>query len=96
MKDGKFKQLILDAYKKSSEGNLVGILYNAVSTQGFSGIKDIKGFVNCNPDMLYLKSRLTGNEIDVYEWELEDYKIKESENTIYIKCKNKMEVALMY
>ena len=51
---------------------------------------------NYNPDMLYLKSKLTGNEIDVYEWELENYKVKESENTIYIKCKNKMEAALMY
>ena len=30
MKDGIFKKLILDVYKKSSEGNLVGILYNAV------------------------------------------------------------------
>ena len=45
MKDGKFKQLILDAYKKSSKGNLVGILYNAVSTYGFSDMKDIDGFV---------------------------------------------------
>lgn len=97
MKDGKFKKLILDAYKKSFEGNLVGILYNAVSTHGFSDMKDINGFVeDCNPDMLYLKSKLTENEINVYEWELENYKIKESENTIYIKCKNKMEVALMY
>lgn len=97
MKDGKFKKLILDAYKKSSEGNLVGILYNAVSTHRFSDMKDIDGFVeDCNPDMLYLKSKLTENKINVYEWELENYKIKESENTIYIKCKNKMEVALMY
>lgn len=97
MKDGIFKKLILDTYKKSSEGNLVGILYNAVSTYGFSDIKDIDDFVkNCNSDMLYLKSKLTGNEIDVYEWELENYKVKDSENTIYIKCKNKMEVALMY
>lgn len=97
MKDGIFRNLILDAYKKSSEGNLVGILYNAVSTHGFSDIKNIDGFVkNCNLDMLYLKSKLTGNEIDVYEWELENYKVKESENTIYFKCKNKIEVALMY
>lgn len=97
MENEMFKKLILDAYKKSFEGNLVGILYNAVLTYGFSDMKDIDGFVkNCNPDMLYLKSKLTGNEIDVYEWELENYKVKESENTIYIKCKNKMEVALMY
>ena len=97
MEDGKFKNLILDAYKKSSEGNLVGILYNAVSTHGFSDIKDINGFVKkCSPDMLYLKSILTGNEIDVYAWELENYTVKESECTIYIKCRNKMEAALMY
>lgn len=97
MKDGIFTKLILDAYKKSSEGNLVGILYNAVSTHGFSDIKDIDGFVKkCNPDMLYLKSTLTGNEIDVYAWELENYTVKESERTIYIKCRNKMEAALMY
>ena len=97
MKNGKFTNLILDAYKKSSEGNLVGILYNAISTHGFSDIKDIDGFVKkCNPDMLYLKSTLTGNEIDVYAWELENYTVKESERTIYIKCRNKMEAALMY
>jgi hypothetical protein len=46
--------------------------------------------------MLHLKSKLTGNEIDVYESELENYKIKASESTIYIKCKNKMEIAIMY
>ena len=91
MKDGIFRNLILDAYKKSSEGNLVGILYNAVSTHGFSDIKNIDGFVkNCNLDMLYLKSKLTGNEIDVYEWELENSKVKESDHTIYLKCKNKI------
>ena len=45
-----FKKLILDAYKKSSKGNLIGILYNAVSIYGFSDMKDIDGFVkNCNP-----------------------------------------------
>ena len=97
MNDGKFKNLILDAYSKASEGNLVGILYGAGSTYGFSDIENIDGFVeNCNPDMLHLKSKLTGNEIDVYESKLENYKIKESESTIYIKCKSKMEVGLMY
>lgn len=97
MKDGIFTKLILDVYKKSSEGNLVGILYNAISTYGFSDIKDIDGLVKrCNPDMLYLKSILTENEIDVYAWELENYTVKESKRAIYIKCKNKMEAALMY
>ena len=97
MKDGLFKNLILDTYKKWNGGNLVCILYGAVSTTGYKDIKDINGFVeNCNPDMLYIKSRLTGNETEVYEYDLENYKIKDSESTIYIKCKNKMERAIMY
>ena len=97
MKNEKFKNLILDAYEKFKEGNIVGMLYSTVSTHGFPDMKDIDGFVEeCNLDMLHLKSKLTGNEIDVYESELENYKIKASESTIYIKCKNKMEIAIMY
>lgn len=97
MSDGKFKNLIIDAYNKAKEGNLVGIVYSAVSTYGFSDLIDIDGFAeNSNPDMLHLKSKLTDTEIDIYKWELEDYKIKSSESTIYVKLKNKMEVALMY
>ncbi len=97
MNDGKFKNLIVDSYNKAKEGNLVGIIYSAVSTYGFRDLIDINGFAdNCNPSMLYLKSKLTDTELDIYEWELEDYKIKSSENTIYVKLKNKMEVGLMY
>ena len=97
MNNGKFKNLIVDSYNKAKEGNLVGIIYSAVSTYGFRDLIDINGFVdNCNPSMLYLKSKLTDTELDIYEWELEDYKIKSSENTIYVKLKNKMEVGLMY
>lgn len=97
MSNGKFKSLIIDAYNKAKEGNLVGIVYSAVSTYGFRDLININGFVeNCNPSMLYLKSKLTDTELDIYEWELENYKIKSSENTIYVKLKNKMEVALMY
>jgi len=97
MEASKFKSLIVDTYNKSKEeGNLVGILYGAVSTYGFSDIADIEGFVDSsNPDMLYLKSKITGQEVDVYKWELENYVIKTSESTIYVKLKNK-EVPLMY
>lgn len=96
-KDKIFKSLIVDAYNKAKEGNLVGIVYSAVSTYGFRDLIDINGFVeNINSDMLYLKSKLTNTEIDIYKWELEDYKIKSSESTIYVKLKNKMEVVLMY
>lgn len=96
MKDGKFKSLIVDAYNKSKEGNLVGILYGAVSTYGFSDLVKIDEFVEAsNPNMLFLKSKLTDTEVDIYEWELEDYKIKNSESTIYIKIKGR-EIPLMY
>ena len=97
MSEGKFKNLIIDAYNKAKEGNLVGIVYSAVSTYGFRDLIDINGFAETiNPSMLYLKSKLTDTELDIYEWELEDYKIKNSESTIYVKLKNKMEVVLMY
>lgn len=96
MKDGKFKSLVVDAYNKSKDGNLVGILYGAASTYGFSELVKVNEFVEIsNPSMLYLKSKLTNTEIDIYEWELEDYKIKDSESTIYIKTKGK-EIPMMY
>ena len=65
-------------YKKSKEGNLVGILYGAISTCGFSDITDIEEFLEIgNPDMLHLKSKLTDMEADIYKWELENYKVKD-------------------
>jgi hypothetical protein len=96
MKDGKFKSLIVDVYNKSKDGNLVGILYGATSTYGFSDLININEFVEVgNPSMLYIKSKLTNTEADVYEWELDDYKIKTSESTIYVKIKGK-EIPIMY
>ena len=96
MKNEKFQNLIIDAYKKSKEGNLVGIGYSAVSTYGFSDLVNIEEFVKVSAtDMLYLKSKLTGTEIDIYEYDLVDYKIKSSESTICVKLRNK-EVPLMY
>lgn len=97
MSDEKFKNLIVDAYNKAKEGNLIGIVYSAASTYGFRDLVDVNDFVaSINSDMLYLKSKITETEIDIYKWELEDYKIKSSESTIYVKLRNKMEVALMY
>ena len=98
MKDGKFKSLVKEMYKKSkSEGNLVGILYSATQTYGFSELINFDEFADkILIDMMYLKSKLTDTEVNVYEWELEDYKIKNSERTVYIKLHNKPEVAIMY
>lgn len=97
MKNEKFKQLVVDAYKKSKEGeNLVGIVYSAVSTYGFSELINIEEFVKVSAaDMLHLKSKLTGEEVDIYEYDLVDYKIKNSESTIYVKLRSR-EVPLMF
>lgn len=97
MKNEKFKRLVVDAYKKSKEGgNLVGIVYSAVSTYGFSDLINVEEFVeNSGADMLHLKSKLTDTEVDIYEYNLVDYKIKNDESTICIKLKNK-EVHLKY
>lgn len=98
MKNQKFKNLLKDTYKLAmKDKNLVGILYSAIATYGFSELINFEEFVEkIMIDMMHLKSKLTNTEIDVYEWELEDYKIKHSENTIYIKLKNRPEVAIMY
>ena len=39
--DNKFKNLIVDAYNKAKEGNLVGIVYSAASTYGFRDLVDV-------------------------------------------------------
>lgn len=98
MISGNFRELIIETYKKSKEGkNLSGILYSAISTYGFSEINNIDELLDVsNPDMLHLHSRVTDAEADIYSWELENYKVKKSESTIYIKLKNKPELAFMY
>lgn len=97
MKKSQFKELVIESYNKSKGNNLVGLVYGAVFTCGFHDILDIKEFVEIsNPDMLHLKSKFTDVETDIYEWELENFKIKNSENTIYVKLKNKPEIAFMF
>ena len=92
-----FKDLIVEAYKKSKEGNLVGTLYGAISTSSFSDIHDIEEFLEIGTtDMLHLQSTVTGMEEDIYERTLENYKVKAGERTIYVKLKNKPEEPFMY
>jgi len=94
--EGKFRELVIAAHQLSKEGNLVGIVYGPISTYGFSDINDIHGFVDSSPaDMLYLKSKLTDMSVDIYEYDLVDFKVKRSESTIYIKLRNR-EVGLMF
>lgn len=96
-KNNKFNNLIKEVYNRTKEGNLVGVIFNADYTYELSDIRDIDEFVeNKNLDMLYLKSKRTGIEVDVYRWRLEDYEIKTSEHTIFVKLKNKAEIGIMY
>lgn len=94
MKNEKFKQLIVDTYKiaKTSK-NLVGIVYGPISTYGFSDLVNIEGFAETNAaDMLYLKSKLSNTEIDIYEYDLVDYEINNSDRTIHIKLRDRKSV----
>lgn len=93
----KFKRLILQIYNEAERGKLIGIIYAGTITYKISDLKDIDEVMEgSNFDRLYLKSKLTNTEIDIYKWELEDYNIKRYENKIFIRLKNKMEVELKY
>ena len=60
-------------------------------------IPDIEEFLKVGlTDMLHLQSTVTGMEEDIYERTLENYKVKASERTIYIKLKDKPEQPFMY
>jgi len=93
-----FKRLIQDSYKLRKEyGGLSGIMYGAISSVGFSEVSDIEEYTGaCNIDMLYLQNGQTEESISVYEWELENYKIKRSERRIYIKLNGKPEQSIMF
>lgn len=91
MKDCKFKKLILDIYQNWKTNNFTknefnhtftynnffGFLYNATSTDSLDNIIDINSYLDiANPDMLFLHSRITNEEIEIYQWHLKDYTIK--------------------
>ena len=80
-----FDKLIKEAYKLSKSGHLIGILYNSGKAIGFNDLndEDVDNMSDHNYDMLYLKSTLTDTEIQIYENELKNYKIKHSEQTLY-------------
>ena len=90
-----FENLIKEAYKLSQAGNLIGILYNSGRSIGFSNITDIDKELELKYDMLYLKSILTDTEIEIYETDLKDFKVKNSEEVLYVLTK-KGETRLMY
>lgn len=89
MKTKQFQQLLVDCYKIAKRNpNLIGVIYSAISTYGFSEIADIETFAkNSAADMLHLESKRTHTEIDVYEYNLINYTIKDA--NICIKLRNK-------
>lgn len=98
MNNKHFKNLIKNTYELSKlKNNLIGILYNATQNYSFSQLINFDEFIETiKIDMLYLKSKLNNTEIDIYAWELEYYKIKDEENIICIKVKNKPEINIKY
>ena len=83
----KFIDLIKDSYKLSKSGFLIGILYTPNKTIGFTDIPDedeLNKILDLKVDMLYLKSNPTDTEIQIYEEDLKNYTIKNSEETLYI------------
>ena len=91
------KNFILDVFKLINDKQLYVVCYTPVARISLWEVEDVEKFVETTPiDMVYLKSLLTNNEVDVYENQFENYKIKSSESTLYVKVKNKMEVGLMY
>lgn len=91
------EKLIRDAYKLHKAGNLVCIMYNPTRSVGFSEIndEDLEKLLEFKWDMLYIKSIPTYTEIQIYENELKNYKIKQSEETLFVLT-NRGETRLMY
>lgn len=97
MQNIEFKNLIIDIYNRFSVENLNCIVFSKETSFVLESICDIKDFINrFDITGLYLESKLTNTSINLKCDELENYKVKESEYTIYIKCKNRMEVCIMY
>ncbi len=81
----KFKKLVLEVYRICKKDEIIGIIYDVNLTCSLCKIADINAFLKDNdPAMLHLISRSTGENIDIYEWELEDFKIEEYTRIITI------------
>jgi hypothetical protein len=68
--------------------NFWGTMFGACSRDCFMDITDIQKYMDiCNPNMFLLNSRVTSQEVEIYDWQLENYSIQ-GDNLI-IKLKNK-------
>lgn len=97
MQNIKFKNLVIDIYNRFSVENLNCVLFSKETSFALESICNINEFVDrFDITGLYLESKLTNTSINLKCDELENYRVKESEYTIYIKCKSRMEVGIMY
>lgn len=91
-----FNKFIENLYTKWQRGNLVVILYTAMSSDEFSKITDIKGYLNsCIVDCVYIKSLKNQEEIQIYSWDLPNIKIATRNDTMTI-TKNKCKVKIQF
>jgi hypothetical protein len=62
---------------KATYKNFWGTIYNAISRDTFDNVIDIDKYMEiANPDMLLLNSRATGQEVEIYQFYLKDYRIE--------------------
>lgn len=68
--------------------NFQGTLFGAVSRDSFDDIKDIQQYMDAmNPNMFMLNSRVTGQEVEIYDYQLKDYRIEGDILTLELKNK---------
>ena len=87
----KFDKLVEKIYDiwKENESGLVCILYDALSKVSFRDIRDIKGYLNSGDvDCIYIKSLLTGTEVQIYACNMNKMTIRTYQNMISIKKGN--------
>lgn len=99
MTNPKMKNLIVTLYKKCLPGkNIICSLYTPLRTISLFDIEsedELHDLLNLSIDMVYVKSLLTDMEVEAYEFNFNNFVLKESESTIYILTRNK-EVPIMY
>lgn len=91
-----FNKFIENLYTKWQRGNLVVILYTAISKDELSKISDIKGYLNsCIVDCVYIKSLINREEVQIYSWNLPKLKITTRKDTMTI-AKNRVKIKIQF
>lgn len=93
-----FENLIdLSFEKYLNEKNIIGILYGPSWTISYNDIKDTVIFKTVlKPDMLYLKSKINNVEIDIYPYNLKNFKVHEKERLLILDLKDGRNYKIQY